>query len=62
MLAIRRLLNSCVLADCDQTEVSESNKENSTVRLMNVIYLVVRRMSDPSGRALGSAPSPLSAG
>lgn len=32
MLAIRRLLNSCVLADCDQTEIGDSNKENSTVR------------------------------
>lgn len=62
MLAIRRLLNSCVLADCDQTEVSDGNKENSTVRHMNVIYRVVRRMSDQSGRALGSVPSLLSAG
>lgn len=32
MLAIRRLLNSCVLANCAQTEVSDSNKENSVVR------------------------------
>ncbi|XP_056869184.1 condensin-2 complex subunit G2 isoform X1 [Takifugu flavidus] len=30
MLAIRNLLKSLVLVDCDQTEVSDSNKENST--------------------------------
>lgn len=38
MLAIRRLLNSCVLVDCDQTEVSDGNKENSAVRVGKLIY------------------------
>lgn len=32
MLAIRRLLNSCIQADLDQTDMNESNKENSAVR------------------------------
>lgn len=35
MLAIRRLLNSCVLVDCEQSEISDSNKEN-TVRAVDV--------------------------
>lgn len=46
MLAIRRLLNSLVLVDCDQTEVSDGNKENSTVGVGEA------RLSDRSGRAL----------
>lgn len=32
MLAIRRVLNSCVQADCDQSEINDGNKENSAVR------------------------------
>lgn len=32
MLAIRRVLNSCIQTDCDLTEMNDSNKENSTVR------------------------------
>lgn len=32
MLAIRRVLNSCIQIDCDQSDLNESNKENSTVR------------------------------
>lgn len=35
MLAIRRLLNSCVLGNCEQTEISDSNKENA-VRVVDV--------------------------
>ncbi|XP_070709148.1 condensin-2 complex subunit G2 [Pempheris klunzingeri] len=30
MLAIRRVLNSCIQADCDLSDINESNKENST--------------------------------
>ncbi|GAA6215070.1 condensin-2 complex subunit G2 [Lates japonicus] len=29
MLAIRRVLNSCIQTDCDLTEINDSNKENS---------------------------------
>lgn len=47
MLAIRRLLNSCVLADCDQTEISDSNKENSTVRVVDI-----RRRSEQCAQAV----------
>ena len=47
MLAIRRLLNGCVLADCDQTEISGNNKENSTVRVVGA-----RRGSDRSAPAV----------
>lgn len=43
MLAVRRLLNSCVLVDGDQTEVSDGNKENSTVRVGET------HLSDQSG-------------
>lgn len=32
MLAIRRVLNSCIQTDCDLTEINDSNKENSAVR------------------------------
>lgn len=32
MLAIRRVLNTCIQSDCDQSELNESNKENSIVR------------------------------
>lgn len=32
MLAIRRVLNSCIQTDCDQSEINDSNKENSAVR------------------------------
>ncbi|XP_044033213.1 condensin-2 complex subunit G2 isoform X2 [Siniperca chuatsi] len=31
MLAIRRVLNSCIQTDCDLSEINDSNKENSTV-------------------------------
>lgn len=40
MLAIRRLLNSLVLVDCDQTEVSDGNKENSTVGVGKLVYRI----------------------
>ncbi|KAM9337176.1 condensin-2 complex subunit G2 [Symphorus nematophorus] len=30
MLAIRRVLNSCIQIGCDQSEINDSNKENST--------------------------------
>ncbi|XP_030612385.1 condensin-2 complex subunit G2 isoform X3 [Archocentrus centrarchus] len=30
MLAIRRVLNSCIQVDCDMTDINGSNKENST--------------------------------
>lgn len=29
MLAIRRVLNSCIQVDCDMTDINDSNKENS---------------------------------
>lgn len=32
MLAIRRVLNSCIQTDCDQSEINDNNKENSAVR------------------------------
>lgn len=32
MLAIRRVLNTCIQADCDQSEINDSNKENGAVR------------------------------
>lgn len=32
MLAIRRVLNSCIQVDCDTTDINDSNKENSAVR------------------------------
>lgn len=32
MLAIRRVLNSCIQADFDLTVINDSNKENSAVR------------------------------
>lgn len=32
MLAIRRVLNSCIQTDFDLTEINDSNKENSAVR------------------------------
>lgn len=32
MLAIRRVLNSCIQVDCDMTDINDSNKENSAVR------------------------------
>lgn len=32
MLAIRRVLNSCIQTDLDVTEINDSNKENSAVR------------------------------
>ncbi|XP_028288845.1 condensin-2 complex subunit G2 [Parambassis ranga] len=31
MLAIRRVLNSCIQIDCDQSDLNESNKENGMV-------------------------------
>uniref|UniRef100_A0A673AVQ8 Non-SMC condensin II complex, subunit G2 n=1 Tax=Sphaeramia orbicularis TaxID=375764 RepID=A0A673AVQ8_9TELE len=31
MLAIRRVLNSCIQNECDITDMNESNKENSTI-------------------------------
>lgn len=41
MLAIRRVLNSCIQTDFDQTDINESNKENSAVRKswQNILYL-----------------------
>lgn len=35
MLAIRRLLNSCVLGNLEQTEIGDGNKENA-VRVVDV--------------------------
>lgn len=32
MLAIRRVLNSCIQTDFDLAEINDSNKENSAVR------------------------------
>lgn len=32
MLAIRRVVNSCIQSDCDQSDFIDSNKENSKVR------------------------------
>uniref|UniRef100_A0A4W6FIK5 Non-SMC condensin II complex, subunit G2 n=1 Tax=Lates calcarifer TaxID=8187 RepID=A0A4W6FIK5_LATCA len=34
MLAIRRVLNSCIQTDCDLTEINDSNKENSAEPVM----------------------------
>lgn len=31
MLAIRRVLNSCIQVDCDESDINDSNKENSTI-------------------------------
>lgn len=36
MLAIRRVLNSCIQVDFDMTEVNDSNKENSAVSATTV--------------------------
>ncbi|XP_039983579.1 condensin-2 complex subunit G2 isoform X2 [Xiphias gladius] len=36
MLAIRRVLNSCIQTDCDLTEINDSNKENSTAGPVNL--------------------------
>lgn len=56
MLAIRRVLNSCIQADCDQTELDDSNKENSRAepllgkdvaivsRLLEVVVILWRSM------------------
>lgn len=39
MLAIRRVLNTCIQADCDQSDINDSNKENGAVRERQLITI-----------------------
>ncbi|XP_051267133.1 condensin-2 complex subunit G2 isoform X2 [Dicentrarchus labrax] len=45
MLAIRRVLNSCIQTDCDLSDINDSNKENSTAEpLLGKDVAVVSRL------------------